>query len=165
MAARRTTLLCTALRLELLPDCGVDLALPSGHQAAHRFGIGGSTLAACVQVWRLPAAFDAEQVLVAEPPSLIQPGSWLVQVDGCGSPWTATTRTWGWSGQPNAHFLYSSYVFMPIFRYRLMLAIASVLHCLLGSPDFPFCAVCSEFTRAQGSASAPRHSPGVVPAG
>lgn len=94
--------------------------LLSSHQAAHRSGISGSTLAAaealvenwsashpaaCVQVWRLPAAFDAEQVLPPEPPELnaawqrealaeafvdalaaAQPGGWLVQADACGSP-------------------------------------------------------------------------------
>ena len=78
--------------------------LLSSHQAAHRSGIAGSTLAACVQVWRLPAAFDAEQVLAPEPPELnaawqrealaeafvdalvaAQPGGWLVQADACGS--------------------------------------------------------------------------------
>ena len=93
--------------------------LLSIHQAAHRSGIAGCTLAAaealveawsashpavCVQVWRLPAAFDAEQVLAAEFPELnaawqrealaeafvdaldaAQPGGWLVQVEPCGS--------------------------------------------------------------------------------
>lgn len=86
--------MCTAVRrniratsqlLETLTDCGVDLVLLSSHQAAHRSGIVGFTLAAaealvevwsashpaaCVQVLRLPAAFDAEQVLAAEPPAL-----------------------------------------------------------------------------------------------
>lgn len=43
-----------------LPDCGGNLLVLSSHQAAHRFGSGGSALLACVQVWRLSAAFDAE---------------------------------------------------------------------------------------------------------
>jgi hypothetical protein len=117
--AVRRNIRATAQRLETLPDCGVHLVLLSSHQAAHRSGIAGSTLAAaealveawsashpaaCVQVWRLPAAFDAVQVLAAEPPELnaawqrealaeafvdalvaAQPGGWLVQVDACGS--------------------------------------------------------------------------------
>lgn len=57
--------------------------------------------AACVQVWRFPASFDAEQVLAAFPPPELmaawqrealaeafvdalaapQPGGWLVDVD------------------------------------------------------------------------------------
>ena len=83
--AVRRNIRATAQRLETLPDCGVHLVLLSSHQAAHRSGIAGSTLAAaealveawsashpaaCVQVWRLPAAFDAEQVLAPEPPEL-----------------------------------------------------------------------------------------------
>ncbi len=78
----------TAQRLEELPDCGVHLVLLSGHQAAHRSGIAGSTLAdvealvaassashpaACVQVWRLRAALVA------------QPAGWVVQMDAPGS--------------------------------------------------------------------------------
>ena len=68
--AVRRNIRATAQRLETLPDCGVHLVLLSSHQAAHRSGIAGSTLAAaealveawsashpaaCVQVWRLPA--------------------------------------------------------------------------------------------------------------
>jgi hypothetical protein len=110
--AVRRNIRATAQRLETLPDCGVGFVLLSSHQAAHRSGIAGSTLAAAealvaawsashpaatVQVWRLPAAFDAEQVLAAFPPELMaawqrealaeafvdalaapQPGGWLV---------------------------------------------------------------------------------------
>ena len=81
--AVRRNIRATAQRLEALPDCRGDLVLLSSHQAARRCGIAGSTLAAaealveawsashpaaCVQVWRLPIAFDAEQVLAAMPP-------------------------------------------------------------------------------------------------
>ncbi len=117
--AVRSNIRATAQRLESLPDCGVGLVLLSSHQAAHRSGIAGSTLAAAeavlaswcashpaatVQVWRLPAAFDAEKVLAAEPPEINaawqrealaeafvvalaagQPGAWLVQADAPGS--------------------------------------------------------------------------------
>ena len=41
----RRNIRATAQRLETLPDCGVDLVLLSSHQAAHRSGIAGSTLA------------------------------------------------------------------------------------------------------------------------
>ncbi len=115
----RRNIRATAQRLETPPDCGVDLVLLSSRKAAHRFGIAGSTLAAaealveawsashpapCVQVWRLPAAFDAEQVLAAESPELnpawqrealaeafvdalaaAQPGGWMVQPHAPGS--------------------------------------------------------------------------------
>jgi hypothetical protein len=117
--AVRRNILATAQRLESLPDCGDGLVLLSSHHAAHRSGIAGSTLAAAealvaawsashpaatVQVWRLPAAFDAEQVLAAVPPELnaawqrealaeafvdaldaAQPGGWLVHADAPGS--------------------------------------------------------------------------------
>ena len=88
--AVRRIISATALRLKALPDCGVALVLLRSQQAAHQSGIPGSTLvaaealveawsashpAACVQVWRLPAAFDAEQVLAAEPRSSMRPGS------------------------------------------------------------------------------------------
>ncbi len=115
--AVRRNIRATAQRLETLHDCG--LVLLSSHQAAHRSGIAGSTLAAAealvaawsashpaatVQVWRLPADFDAEQVLAAMPSELnaawqrealaeafvdalvvAQPGGWLVDVDARGS--------------------------------------------------------------------------------
>lgn len=81
--ALRRNIRATAQCLESLPDCGVDRALLSRNQAAHRSGIAGSTLAGCVQVWRLPAAFDAEQVLAAEPPKL-NAAWWLAGAGGCG---------------------------------------------------------------------------------
>ena len=168
-----------------------------------------------MQVWRLPAAFDAEQVLAAVPPELnaawqrealaacsrcrwlrrcIGPGSrWRHGSSGCGSRWTATPSVWcggSWRGcggdekefaageTAKCSFLCSKYASIPICRYRVMLAMASVWGLLsafapapwMGAltswlPDLPFCAVCSEFTRAQGSASVPRHRSRVVPAG
>lgn len=76
--ANRASVACRRAREQLrsadvaprLADSRQHLVLLSSHQAAHRSGIAGSTLAACVQVWRLPAAFDAEQVLAPEPPEL-----------------------------------------------------------------------------------------------
>lgn len=206
--AVRRNIRATAQRLETLPDCGVHLVLLSSHQAAHRSGIAGSTLAAaealveawsashpaaCVQVWRLPAAFDAEQVLAPEPPELnaawqrealaeafvdalvaAQPSVW------CGGSWRGCggdEKEFAAGETAKCSFLCSKYASIPICRYRVMLAMASVWGllsafapapwiCALTSwlPDLPFCAVCSEFTRAQGSASVPRHRSRVVPA-
>ncbi|WP_186472484.1 hypothetical protein [Synechococcus sp. BMK-MC-1] len=75
--ANRASVACRRAREQLrsadvarLVAAEQHLVLLSSHQAAHRSGIAGSTLAACVQVWRLPAAFDAEQVLAPEPPEL-----------------------------------------------------------------------------------------------
>ena len=146
-----------------------------------------------MQVWRLPAAFDAEQVLAPEPPELnaawqrealaeafvdalvaAQPSVW------CGGSWRGCggdEKEFVAGETAKCSFLCSKYASIPICRYRVMLAMASVWGllsafapapwiCALTSwlPDLPFCAVCSEFTRAQGSASVPRHRSRVVPA-
>lgn len=86
--AVRRNIRATAQRLGSLPDCGAGLVWLRSHQAAHRSGVAGSMLAtaetqvdawstpnpaACVQVWQLRSAFDAEMVLASEPLELNAP--------------------------------------------------------------------------------------------